>query len=123
MFDTARNLLIIELVDNAEISRQVVGIPNIPPVQKAQFVHHTGLQLLICGAVSRYLERHLQAQGVEVLPWIRGSIDGVLAAYCSDQLECNAFRSPGCRGQRCQRRRGAGNRYNNNRNKTTQEDT
>jgi len=106
VLDTAQSLLIIELADKNEVSRQLVGIPNLPLAQKAQFVGHTGLDLLICGAVSNYLERHLVSRGIEVLPWIRGSIDRVLAAYCHDQLEDNSFQLPGCLGRGRRRQRG-----------------
>ena len=122
VFDTARTLLLVELEDNVEVSREMLDIPNLAPAQKAQFIRLAGVQQLICGAVSNYLERHLVAQGVEVLPWIRGSIEGVLAAYYGDQLESNNFQFPGCGCGRRRNRRGPGGGCGRNRNKTNQED-
>ncbi len=105
VLDTAQSLLIVELSGKDEVTRQVVGIPNISLAQRAQFVSQTGLELLICGAISRYLEHHLLVRGVELIPWIGGPIDRVLAAYCNEQLEDTSFQLPGCFGRRRRHRR------------------
>ena len=105
VLDTAQRLLTVEMNLGGETSRQILSIPDLPLAQKAQFISSTGIRLLICGAASRFLERNLMSRGVEVIPWIRGPIEAVLAAFCNDQLEDRSFYLPACpmRGRRRQR--------------------
>lgn len=123
VLDTAQSLLIVDMADRTEVSRQVFGIPDLPLAQKAQFIDNIGLRLLICGAVSRYLEHRLLCQGIELLPWIRGPVEGVLAAYCNNQLENNMFQLPGCLGGRRRRRRTGSNAGCSGRGRGNQEDS
>ncbi|MCP4685435.1 MAG: hypothetical protein GY867_08295 [bacterium] len=119
VLDTAQSLLIVEFSGKDEVSRQIVRIPDTSLAQRAQYISHTELELLICGAISRYLEHYLLVRGVEVIPWIGGPIDRVLAAYSHDQLEDNSFQLPGCFGRRRRLRCGPRAKITNRRGKNT----
>ena len=46
---------------------------------------------------SQELEEMLISSGIEVNPFIRGSIDDIIAAYCHGSLRDDRFFLPGCR--------------------------
>ena len=54
-----------------------------------------GVEVLLCGAISRPLERMIRASGVKVIPCLRGSIEEIIAAYLVDGLSDPRFILPG----------------------------
>lgn len=57
-----------------------------------------GVQILICGAMSGCTRRMLQSSGIQVLDWVRGDIQEVLAAW--NDRDMSALVMPGCRQRR-----------------------
>ena len=109
--DTANQLMLFDYEDKKELSRSVLDIPNLNVVYKAEFFRAQGVSLLICGAISMQMYRILTASQVEIIPFIRGSIQEVLAAYVDGDLQNGDFFLPGCQDhvlglgqQRCRRR-------------------
>jgi predicted Fe-Mo cluster-binding NifX family protein len=48
-----------------------------------------GVQVLLCGAISRPLERMIRASGVKVIPCLRGSIEEIIGAYLNGDIDVN----------------------------------
>jgi len=106
VFDTAEHILIVEYENEHEIFRQEKNIPAMFPYQRVQFVLNSGIEVLICGALSRRLEMALNSSGIRVIPWVKGDIETILPAYFAGELENGNHSLPGCRGRG--RRRGFG---------------
>jgi len=89
VLDFAHELLVVELDRGHEISRDEVRL------------HHTrelprlGVQVLICGAISRSLAAVLAGEGMEIIPLVSGPVEDVLASYTSGQLTNAEFLLPG----------------------------
>ncbi|NJB66553.1 putative Fe-Mo cluster-binding NifX family protein [Desulfobaculum xiamenense] len=62
-----------------------------------------GVSTIVCGGVSGCTRRMLMQAGLDVRPWIRGTVDDVLAALAEGSLDRLAM--PGCGGRRCGRGR------------------
>ena len=83
-----------------------------PIPQKAGRLESLGVDVLICGAISRSLASQVAASGIEVLPYVLGPVDEILKAYLIGQLGQSKFAMP-CswpgaregfrRGRRCRR--------------------
>jgi predicted Fe-Mo cluster-binding NifX family protein len=112
VMDTAQQLLVVEVRDGRERSRTLESMPRLHPVHLVRFIGDLGIDLVICGSVSRQLEWLLELSGTKVIPWIRGNVDKILTAYASGDLQDGSFSLPGCRSrfgpQRRGRRRGQG---------------
>jgi len=54
-----------------------------------------GIEVLLCGAISRPLERMIRASGVKVISCLRGSIDEIIKAYLEGGLSNARFILPG----------------------------
>lgn len=100
LLDTAGQLLMVNVEQEKRLPREVVNIPLQPPWQRARYIHDAGVGTLICGAVSRPLESMLIAAGITVIPWIRGEIEEIIAAYSAGTLDKSSYQLPGC----CRRR-------------------
>lgn len=106
VFDVARQLLVVEVDHGKEVGSRNVPLEESKPAARARYVAALGVKVLICGAVSRPLERLLQVEGIEVFSQRCGPVGEVLGAFLSGQLTEEAFRMPGC----CRRRFRGGRR-------------
>ena len=110
VFDTAKRISIVD-VDKGIIASQFI-IPfqeNFIP-RRAVILTRWRINILICGGVSAYLARLVAAQGIRVVPGIRGEVDEVLKAFCRGNISSSQYVMPGWRGWR--RKRYQRGRYN-----------
>ncbi len=106
VFDVARNILVIETDGQVELGRQDVVINAEDPPMRAARLSEAGVDVLICGAISRPMEIAVVAAGIDVILQTCGEVETVLAAFLEGRLGRDAFRMPGCCGRRRRRRRG-----------------
>ena len=111
VMDTANRLMVIDYEDKHELNRSVLDIPNLNVIYKTEFFKGQGINLLICGAISMRMYQILAASQIEVVPFIRGSIQKILTAYNNGDLQNGDFFLPGCQNnvlglgrKRCRRR-------------------
>lgn len=106
VMDTANRLLVIEVQDSVEISRQVERTPRPYGTHLAKFVSELGVEVVLCGAISRQLESLLEKSGVEIIGCIKGNVDEVMMAYLNDTLDSRRFFIPAYRVGHGHRRKG-----------------
>jgi predicted Fe-Mo cluster-binding NifX family protein len=99
VFDFAGKLLLIEIDGQKETNRIEHIFPDEPLLQRAARLNTLGVDVLICGAISRPLLLMISGSGIKVIPEINGSIDEVLNAYLTGRLTEQRFSMPGCRGR------------------------
>lgn len=109
MFDVAKSLLVVDAAGYTEIGRHEEELLEADPVARAKKVADLGVEVLICGAVSRMLELLLVSEGVRVFPHTSGLAEEVLTAFLSGRFTARSFLMPGCcgRGRRGQGGRGS----------------
>ena len=105
VFDVARRLLVVDVEDGSENGRSETFLGDAGLAVRAGRLTELGVEVLICGAISRPLERMLDSAGVRVVPYKAGTVEEVLAAFAFGQLNESTFLMPGC-GGRCRRRGG-----------------
>jgi predicted Fe-Mo cluster-binding NifX family protein len=109
VFDVARRLLLVDIENEREVRRTEQVLEEMELAARARRVAELGVELLICGAISRPLEAMLLSTGVDVVPQTCGPVEDVLRAFASGQLTEQAFVIPGCCGHRRQSRGGCSN--------------
>jgi predicted Fe-Mo cluster-binding NifX family protein len=92
LLDAARRLVLVE-VSAGRVSSRVEHL--IAQDDRAAAVARLGVDVLVCGAISRRLEQRLGSLGVEVLGDICGSVDEVIRAFCDGTLGADRFAMPG----------------------------
>lgn len=97
VLDAAAALTVVDDGVGAAPVRRVVRLESIDVWGRAREIQGLGLQVLICGAVSRPLYDALTAGGVEVIPFVAGEVEAVLAAYRRGELPDRDLTLPGCR--------------------------
>lgn len=102
VFDVAARLVLARLKGEAELERKDVMLSDKQPEGIVRNLVEMGVDVLVCGAISRDLQMTLESAGIKVLPHICGEVGAVLAAYRAGKLQGGQFVMPGC----CRRRRG-----------------
>jgi predicted Fe-Mo cluster-binding NifX family protein len=95
-FDFSERLLIVEMESGREISRREIGQAGSSIAARVADIKNNGGQVLLCGAVSRPLAQAVLREGIQVIPFVSGDIDSVLAAYLCGKLTDPCFLQPGC---------------------------
>lgn len=109
VFDVARDVLLVDVVDGLAQARTAVRMSEDDIQARVKTMVDLSVDVLICGAISRPLEMAVWLAGIEVFPQTRGSVEQVLAAFVSGNLNQDKFIMPGCCGLR-RRSRGRGSR-------------
>ena len=106
VFDTAQKLVLVDVDGANELSRGEHAISAKSFTHRTAHINELGVEILLCGAISRPLAMMIAAQGIEVIPFISGEVDEVLGAYLQGKLADPKFIMPGCCGRRHQFREG-----------------
>ena len=112
LFDTSQSLLVVEAADGREKGRQTRALPEAPLPERARRLANWGVEVLLCGAISRPLAAMVSMYGIQVIPWLSGSVEEVLAAFFGGQfpdgMPDERFAMPGCCRRRGRFGRGGG---------------
>ena len=93
--DFSRRVVLVEVQGNREISRREVSMPEEAAVQRASRLRRLGVQVLICGAISRRLAWFVTQSGIRLVPFVAGQVDDVLTAFLCGRLADQRFLLPG----------------------------
>lgn len=101
LFDTSTTLLEVMIQDGEEKGRRLLDITGQPAVARPKYLHTTGINVLICGAISSSLHMQIEFMDIEVIPCVAGEADEVIEAYIEGRLlKDERFMMPGCGGVR-----------------------
>jgi len=108
VFDTASRLLVLDMEEKRETSRFEIYLDEQTLIRKCSRIRGLDVEVLICGAISRYFHGILTASGISVIPWICGAASEAVEAYIDGTLFRSRFLMPGCNRKRDERcRKGA----------------
>lgn len=102
VFDVARQILLVEVESGRIVRETEEKIPADNPGEKAGKLAGLGVNVLVCGAVSRFMHEFITAYGIKVIPFISGDLREVMGAWEGNKLEESTYAMPGC----CTRARG-----------------
>jgi predicted Fe-Mo cluster-binding NifX family protein len=117
VFDVARQLLLVDAIAGESTAETWTDFADAMPTGRALHLADLGVDVLVCGAISRPLAAMVAAQGIRLIPFVTGPLDEIVHAWLRDGLETGRFAMPGC----CGRSRGRGRRWSSS--GTTEEAT
>jgi predicted Fe-Mo cluster-binding NifX family protein len=97
VFDVARDIRLVEVVDGRMFDPQEDILTGELPVQKALRLVELGVDTLICGAISRPVGAMIASYGIQVVPFVAGNPEAVIMAWLKGGLTEEVFMMPGCR--------------------------
>ncbi|HQL00667.1 MAG TPA: NifB/NifX family molybdenum-iron cluster-binding protein [Smithellaceae bacterium] len=99
VFDSAEQLIIVETDGTANSRKTAHKLFAADPIKRATELKTLGVEVLICGAISRPMQSSIRSQGIAVHPFVRSAVEDVLSAYQNNRLALPVFSLPGCRGK------------------------
>jgi predicted Fe-Mo cluster-binding NifX family protein len=94
-FDFSHSLLLVEVENDTESERAEMSLSAQSIPEKANQLKALGVELLICGAISRPLASLVASSGIRILPYVVGRVDEILEAYLDNRLFEPQFILPG----------------------------
>ena len=96
VFDVAREVLLVEMPSEGEQNGRRETLTGELPVQKALRLVELGVDILICGAISRPVLAMVAGYGIRVVPHVVGQAREVIQAWSQGRLEGDPYQMPGC---------------------------
>jgi predicted Fe-Mo cluster-binding NifX family protein len=104
VFDTATKMLVVDFEDHQETARLRLELGDGSLLTRMERLKGSSPEVLLCGAISQPLVDLLDSAGIEVIPFLSGNIEDLLAAYHENRLSDPRYLMPGCCGWRRRRR-------------------
>ena len=108
VIDFSTQVVIVTIIHGRVNSKENMIFPvEVPVIQVETLLDH-GVDLVICGSMSKQFCRTAELRGLKIISHICGNIEEVIEAYLSDNLAAERFLLPGCpKGKMKRRRRGS----------------
>lgn len=100
VFDAANMLLVVEIENTEIVNRRYEPFYPELPTRLAVKLADMNVSVLICGAISEMPANILEANGIQLIPFITGDAQEVIDAYVKDVPFMPAFLMPGCHHKR-----------------------
>jgi len=96
VFDVSGSLLVLEIGNKSIISRKIKTLDAHDMNLKFNTMKMLGIDLLICGAISRRFQYKAQEYGIDLISFICGNIEDVIDSFLSEKPLNQFFSMPGC---------------------------
>ncbi len=100
VFDSAQTLLVAEIREKQVIDRKIQRFQATMFSRCLELLQELDVRVLICGALCEGPVRLLEFHGIEVIPFVTGEAEEILACYVQDK-DLKEFAMPGCGHARC----------------------
>lgn len=106
VFDTARQILVVESQSGMITGENQVELPDNDAAGKVLRLVELQISSLVCGALSRPLFQMITAYGIEVIPFLAGDLEEIVRLSVAGELKHEVYAMPGCRMRRGRRSSG-----------------
>ena len=107
-FDCAPAMMLVAVEGGQITSREEVSMGQINSLARINWICQHGVDVVICGGITRFSVRILMDRGVQVFPWVMGDVEEVMGMFLSGRLRSGQVIEAGRRQRRwrCWGRRG-----------------
>jgi len=95
VFDTAEYLLLVDIDNGLEQKREVLKMEDPMPLHRVGYLINHGVDLLICGAITRPLKESFNSDKIKIIPFICGNVEQIITALIKGNNINELFRMPG----------------------------
>ena len=99
VFDTCQRLLVFQMRNGSlMIPLESQDWSSLPPAVRVSRLRETGIDVLLCGGISGWLARQIEALEIQLIPWLAGDVRQVLDAFVTRKLPNRRLAMPGSWG-------------------------
>jgi|WetSurMetagenome_2_1015567.scaffolds.fasta_scaffold452715_3 predicted Fe-Mo cluster-binding NifX family protein len=96
VFDVAQTVLIISVENGRIVDQNTEDIRFVQVYERAKWLKDLSVTALICGAISRPLEKAIECFGINVIGFVSGESKEVIEAWLKNENLHEQFVMPGC---------------------------
>ncbi len=96
VFDVAREIRLVEAESGRMVMERDEKLPVESAPEKGRRLTELGVEMLICGAISRFMLSQIAAYDIRVVPFMAGDIHEIIRAWLSGDFMKESFVMPGC---------------------------
>ncbi|MBN1155538.1 hypothetical protein JXB12_11530 [candidate division KSB1 bacterium] len=97
LFESSNQFIFLDSEDRTLQDARRVSVQHNSIPELLHILNSNQATTLICGAISGPLFHLLTTNQIQVIPWITGKLDIVVAAYRNNELTSSSYLMPGCR--------------------------
>jgi predicted Fe-Mo cluster-binding NifX family protein len=97
VFEAADEVVVIESLPGGRQVRGVESLEGSSRIDRAARLRTLGIDVLICGALSRSMAHRIGAAGIRIVSFVRGPVEDVVDAFRAGRLDGERYCLPGCR--------------------------
>ena len=101
VFDAARTLLVIRMKNKKILSKEYVSLPTHSQDRWAEFFKTTGIDIVICGAISQESVELLAALEIKLISFITGNALDIIETFAQGKILGKKHMMPGCQNNQC----------------------
>ncbi len=87
LLETATELRLYTLEEKDVVRSGMTAMPVAGPAALPSYLKAMGVEIVICGGLGKAAKDGFEAMGIQVIPWVKGPIEGVLNAYLEDRMD------------------------------------
>jgi len=96
VFDSSRRLLLFEVDGKRVVNTSTIEWADTPRKQREKRIRSMGVDVLLCGGISRLLAERIEEEGIVLISWMSGEIQEIVCAFLGDKLHDPRLVMPGC---------------------------
>lgn len=101
VFDVTSSICIVHTDAEGVSYRKEIRLFDVPFTQKALFLAELGVETLVCGAISKPLQKMITAYGIRVAAFVAGDLNTLIETWMAEDLDAKINTMPGCRKFSC----------------------
>lgn len=106
VFDVAGSFILLEIIDGKVLSQTELELSHCCGPARIFSLAETGVEILVCGAISRQLSLIAESCGISVYSFLTGKVKQIIDELGSGKTFCSGkFAMPGCQNQQKRHRR------------------
>ena len=91
VFDFARRVLVVDMDDAGKRHSSEVSFDEESMTARVRTLSRLRTDVLICGAISSDLAKMVAGYGIEIVPFVKGPVEEVLAAFLTGEIDDPRF--------------------------------
>lgn len=85
-FDCASKILVAKVDGRQVVDRETYSLINLNPIRRSSLLSDLGVNVIICGGISIFSQRLINANAIKIIPMVQGEIEEVLDLFIKGNL-------------------------------------
>ena len=85
-FDFASKVMVATVDKGEVVEREIYSLNDLNPIRRSSLLSDLGVNVILCGGISSFSQRLINANAIEIIPMVQGEIEEVLDLFIKGNL-------------------------------------